>query len=111
MPTDAPGTVNNQLRIDLLAARKAHDSLVSTTLQATIAAIDNAGAVPIQEATHSVGVGSTEVPRRELSASDIKEIIKQEVAELQYAITEFGDIQNDYTNDLRSKVTILNKYI
>lgn len=99
-------TLLNQLRADLLEARKAHDQLTTSTLQAIISAIDNAGAVPLPEE-----ITSTEVPRRELSTNDIREIIKREIIELQQAIEEFGDAKSSYIDELHHKIIILEKYL
>lgn len=101
----------NQLQADLLAARKARDTFTSKVLQTVIAAIDNAGAVPITEDTHAIGVGSTEMPRRELSAQDIQAIIEQEIAELQSAIQACNGVQSAYTNELGDKITLIKTYL
>ena len=98
------------IRKDLLNARKEHNTSASDILQSIVAAIDNAGAVPVQEVTNSIGVGSTEASRRELSLQDIQKIIQDEIAELQQAISVVG-ITNNYTRDLNEKIVVLEKYI
>jgi len=100
-----------QLRADLLEARKARDQLTSTTLQTLLSAIDNAGAIPVSENFGSVGVGSTEATRRTLSAQDITEIITSEIAEIKSAIKELGDAKSPYTDELNSRIVILEKYL
>ena len=97
----------NQLRADFLEARKTRNSLVSTTLQAVLAAIDNAGAVPVD----SIKTTSTEIPRRELSKHDIQEILKQEISELRQAIQEVGNTNRPYISELTHKISILEKYL
>ena len=101
----------DQLNMDILNARRGQDRFTATTLQEVVAAIDNAGAVPVPETIHSIGTGSTEVPRRELSAQDIQEIIQHEITELHRAIKQFGSQKNDYTDELQRKITILEKYL
>jgi uncharacterized protein YqeY len=101
----------SRLRTDLLEARRARDQLTTATLQAVISAIDNAGAVPASENTASIGVGSTEAPRRELSEQDLQNIVKNEIIELKQAIREFGDVKSPYANELNDKITILEKYL
>lgn len=103
---DTPQSLINQLRADLLEARKARDQLTATTLQAVIAAIDNAGAVPIPEK-----ITSTEVLRRELSAQDIHEIIRGEIVELHQAIKEFDGAASPHADELRHKIIILEEYL
>ncbi len=111
MPNETPENISGLLRVDLLNARRARNPLAATTLQEIISAIDNAGAVPVQTTTPSLGVGSTEVPRRELSDSDIHEIIRKEISEMQHAIDELGEAQSSYIDELNDKIAILNKYI
>ncbi|HSW77507.1 MAG TPA: hypothetical protein VLG36_01785 [Candidatus Chromulinivoraceae bacterium] len=111
MFNDNPQTLIDQLRTDLLKARKARDQLTSTTLQGVISAIDNAGAVPAPENTVSIGVGSTEATRRELSKQDLQMIIQGELVELEQAIKELDDRENTYTNELRNRITILESYL
>jgi uncharacterized protein YqeY len=100
-----------QLRTDLLEARKARDSLTSAALQAVVAAIDNAGAVSVPESLDSIGVGSTEASRRELSARDIQEIIKREITEMKDVITQLGHTESSYVDELNNKVAILERYV
>ncbi|QHC27106.1 hypothetical protein [Streptomyces sp. GS7] len=68
---------------------RARDKAAVSALRATLAALDNAEAVPVDEAAlrglaleHSpVGVGATEVARRELSEHTVAEIVRAEAAE------------------------------
>jgi uncharacterized protein len=101
----------NLLRDDLLNARKKRDSLTSSVLQSVIAAIDNAGAVPVSADLHGVGAGSTEASRRELSNQDIRDIIRSEISEMQQAVKEFGNANSDLTDELGKKITILENYL
>jgi uncharacterized protein YqeY len=100
-----------QLRADLLEARKARDQLTATTLQALLSAIDNAGAVPISENIDPMGVGSTEAPRRILSAQDIEEIVTAEIAELKSAINILDDTKSSYRDELTSRIGILERFL
>lgn len=108
---DSSQDLASRLRRDLLNARKSRDQLTSTTLQEAISALDNAGAVPISRTIGTIGVGSTEVPRRELSTQDAERIITREIIELQQAIKELGNMQSPYVDELSSKITILEKYV
>jgi hypothetical protein len=100
-----------QLRTNLLEARKARDQLTATTLQALLSAIDNAGAVPVSENINTSGVGSTEAPRRILSAQDIVEIITAEISELKSAINTLDDAKNSYRDELNSRIGILKRFL
>lgn len=100
-----------QLHSDLLEVRKSRDQLVTATLRAVIAAVDNAGAVPVPEGMNTMGVGSTEAIRRDLSEDDVRDLVKREIAELQLAVKEFGDVKDAYVDELNAKITILEKYV
>jgi uncharacterized protein len=63
------------LRRDLGTALKARDAEAVAALRTTIAAIDNAEAVD----TTTIGVGSTEVPRRDLSMDDARAILHNHI--------------------------------
>jgi uncharacterized protein YqeY len=108
---DSSLTIIDRLRIDLLEARKERNQLIVSTLQAVISAIDNASAVPASESIGTLGVGSTEAPRRELSKQDIEEIIENEIIELQHAIAQFEGAKTPYVDELGSKINILEKYL
>ena len=101
----------NQIRTDLLKARKARDQLTTTTLQAILSAIDNAGTIPVPDNINTIGTGSTEVPRRELSIRDMHELVAQEITEIQHTIKELGDKQKSYVDELRKRIVILENYL
>lgn len=109
--SDSTPKIVNQLRTDVLKARKARDQVTSTALQSVLAAIDNAGAVSASTDIQSVGVGSTEIPRRELTEQDIHKLLRQEISELQGAIEAFGSTRNAYVDELHNKLVILEKYL
>ncbi|WP_069812356.1 hypothetical protein [Streptomyces sp. TP-A0874] len=68
---------------------RARDKAAVSALRATLAALDNAEAVPVDEAgvrglvleQSPVGAGATEVARRELSECEVVEIVRAEAAE------------------------------
>ncbi|WP_059008858.1 hypothetical protein [Streptomyces specialis] len=68
---------------------RAGDKAAVSALRATLAALDNAEAVPVDEAglrgvalEHApVGVGATEVARREVSERGVEDIVRAEAAE------------------------------
>jgi uncharacterized protein YqeY len=90
MSTDSDG-LRAALRADLAAAMKSRDADAVAALRTAIAAIDNAEAVdrPEREAATTsdrfagshVGVGSTEVARRDLTLHDVQEIVSEQMAE------------------------------
>ncbi|MFJ8311902.1 MULTISPECIES: hypothetical protein [unclassified Streptomyces] len=68
---------------------RARDKAAVSALRATLAALDNAEAVPVDEAAlrgapleeSPVGVGVTEAARRELSERGVVDIVRAEAAE------------------------------
>jgi uncharacterized protein YqeY len=66
----------------LAAAIRARDPLTTSTLRAALGALANAEAVD----PATMPTGTTEVPRRELTAADIAAVLRQELSELQGAL-------------------------
>ena len=85
--------VRDRLRTALSAALKQRDAPLVAVLRATLAALDNAEAVPIQDYDHGslaleqtpTGVGAREATRRELSDEDIERLVRAEMDERQSA--------------------------
>jgi len=111
MLNDNPKDFINQLREDLLKARKARDQLTATTLQDVLSTIDNAGAAPVPKDIATLGTGSTEAVRRELSTQDMQELVRREIIEAQGAIKILGDTENAYANELNKRIVILENYL
>ena len=81
--------IRARLRAALPVAMKARDKALVAVLRTTLAALDNAGAVPTGpgdvgslalEAT-PVGVGAREVPRHELDDAEVERLVRAEVTE------------------------------
>ena len=85
--------VRDRLRTALSAALKQRDAPLAAVLRATLAALDNAEAVPIQDHDHGslaleqtpIGVGAREATRRELSDEDVERLVRAEMEERQSA--------------------------
>ena len=106
----------DQLKADVAAARKTRDRVRTNALEALLARITNAEAVPASEAQKSyrlhMGVGSTEVARRTLSEEDIQQIIRDEMNELQDAIDGMSaHPSHPYVAELKQKADILEAYL
>jgi uncharacterized protein YqeY len=77
------------MRQALPEAMRARDKAAVSALRATLAALDNAEAVPVDEAVtrgtaleqSPVGAGATEAARRELSERAVVDIVRAEAAE------------------------------
>jgi len=103
----------------MIRAAKASDLLTTSTLRSLLARISNAEAIPIQDTTNlsstsiagaSLGVGTTEMPRKELMYSDVYGVIEAEVKEIEEVLRHL-DASVPYGEELRQKKTIIRKYL
>lgn len=95
---------------------RARDKTAVTALRATLAALDNAEAVHVDEAAmrgqavgqSSVGMGTTEAARRELSEHDVADIVRAEAAERMDAAAQLtAPAHTDRAARLRAEATVL----
>jgi uncharacterized protein len=112
-----------QLRADLTSALKARDRVAIAALRSALSALENAEAVvvadagPIVDGTEhvagaSVGVGATEATRRELTAADVRAVLRDEVAQRITAADEYlGLNQADAAERLRAEAAVLSHYL
>ena len=99
-------TLVAHIRSDLLAARKERDAVRSQALLSLVNAIDNASAVDTP-----IVISVTEVARRVLSVEDVKQIIRNEINEIQEALAIYKDIDAEQTEKLKIKISTLQSYI
>lgn len=77
-------TLSDTLRTELRAAMRRRDRDAVSVLRATLAAIDNAEAVPADDQPSSsaaVGAGAAEARRRTLTEDDVRAIVRREAEE------------------------------
>ncbi|WP_306187479.1 hypothetical protein [Streptomyces sp. MK5] len=95
---------------------RARDKAAVSALRATLAALDNAEAVPVDEAgargpaleQSPVGAGATEVARPELSEHGVVEIVRAEAAErLEVAAQLTAPAHADRAARLRAEAAVL----
>ncbi|MFG2784289.1 hypothetical protein ACGFY7_41470 [Streptomyces prunicolor] len=95
---------------------RAGDKAAVSALRATLGALDNAEAVPVQETglrglaleQSPLGVGVTEAARRELSEHRVVEIVKAEAAERLEAATQLTAPAHEHrTARLRAEAGVL----
>jgi uncharacterized protein len=111
-----PEPLRDRLRAALPAALKSRDRATASTLRATLAAIDNAEAVPVPagapragaiEASR-VGVGAAETARRELTEADVAAIVRGEIEEHHRAAGVFEKSgRDDRAAELRAAAAML----
>ncbi|WP_212755353.1 GatB/YqeY domain-containing protein [Flexivirga aerilata] len=109
-------TVRTRLRTDLLQAMRDRDADRARTLRGALSAIDNAEAVPTEAKAGaikqaSVGAGTTEAARRELTADDIRAVLQDEISERRSAATEYEAAAPDRAARLRTEAETLSAYL
>ncbi len=109
--------MRHRLRADLQAALRARDTLTVAVLRTTIAAIDNAQAVPLAQPdaryrVRAFGEAGVEVERRQLSASDIEALLADEVAQRIATATDLAQRgQAAAAVRLRDEAAIVRRYL
>jgi uncharacterized protein len=109
------------LRRGLVAALKARDAEALAALRTTIAAIDNAEAIPAAHtqapltsadiAGASSGVGSTEAIRQSLSVGQVRDIVSEQIVEYARQADRYDLLgQPDAAQRLRHRARILAAY-
>ncbi|WP_406445877.1 hypothetical protein OHB00_19515 [Streptomyces sp. NBC_00631] len=95
---------------------RARDKAAVSALRATLAALDNAEAVPVDETelrglaleASPFGAGATEVARRELSEPDVVRVVRAEAAERLAAAEQLtAPAHADRAGRLRAEAAVL----
>ena len=87
--------LREQMKADLTQAMKARQSATVATLRSVLAAIDNAEAIPVSEATFPAEpvLGQRhEAPRKLLTAEDIRQIVQKELDERRAASVKYAKL-------------------
>jgi len=119
-PSDPSVPLRQRLQDALSAALKARDRAAVTALRSALAAIANAEAVDrpasadrglaIEET--SVGVGVAEVERRMLTADQVEQIVRAEVAERQAAARDYERAgRTDRADQVRREAAVLSAHL
>ncbi len=82
-----------RLSEQLRAAFAARDSAAIRTLRCVMAAVDNTGAVSLEE-VRGAAPSTTETPRRRLSEREIAEILQAEIAARSRAADDYARLGN-----------------
>ena len=108
------------MRQALPEAMRARDKAAVSALRSTLAALDNAEAVPVDEAEprgsaleqSPVGVGVTERARRELSEHRVVDVVRAEAAErLEAAAQLTAPAHADRAARLRAEADVLLRFL
>ena len=115
----ADSETRQRLHLALRAALKARDTIATSALRSALAAIDNAGAVPQVPAPAAgtggpyvagvvAGLGAAEAERRSLTAAEVEEIVRTEVAERQAAARDYDRVGHaEQADRLRREADVL----
>lgn len=117
--TPAEERLRTRLSADLRAAIKAREAVQIPALRSVLAALDNASAVDLATATSS-GHGqapppfatSAEVPRRELTAQEVADLLAREIARLQEAALKLRALgRAEAAARALAELQVLEKYV
>jgi uncharacterized protein len=109
-----------RLRQALPEAMRARDRAAVSALRSALAALDNAGAVPVDEAViragaieqAPVGAGATEAVRRELGEREAADVVRAEVDErLEAAALLTGPAHTGRAERLRAEAAVLRGFL
>ena len=115
----ADSEFRQRLHLALRQALKARDTIATSALRSALAAIDNAGAVPPAPAPAAgaggphvagavAGLGAAEAERRSLTAAEVEEIVRTEVAERQAAARDYDRVGHaEQADRLRREADVL----
>jgi uncharacterized protein YqeY len=113
---DGPTPIERRMRADLPRAMRARDSTAVTALRTALAAIANAEAPPVEsvpsaQARHQL----VDHPRLVLTESDVREVIRQEIAWRDATIgdlsqTEAAPAQAEIAS-LQAQAAVLKSYL
>ena len=101
-----------RLKADLRIAMKARQNSTISAIRSMLAAIDNAGAVELDESlTPTVGT-SGDVPRRILSEEQVQEILHREAENRRSAIATYERLRRQEEADrLRAELAVFGRYL
>jgi len=110
-----------KLSLDLKNALKQKDTIAVKTIRSLMSAIDNAGAVEVETpstmpmaggiAGATDGLGSSEVPRKELSDEDMRQIIEEEIGEINTTIELLENHSHPQVAELIKQKELLKNYL
>ncbi len=101
-----------RMKADLLTAMKARDAVRVTTLRTMIAALDNAGAVPVDSHMVPLTGITPDVPRRELSVTEQVEILQREAEGRRHAAAQYQQLgQTEVAATLHAELAVIAGYL
>jgi uncharacterized protein YqeY len=102
----------DRLKSDLRLAMAGRDTTAVRTIRTLISALDNAGAVPIDQVPEPVVGRHGDVPRRALDEASVRAILEAEAEERRSAIAEYEDLGlEDAAGTLRAEMEVVARYL
>lgn len=112
MTTESP--LRTRLRSALLDARRARDTVATSTVRTVLAALENAEAVSVDSAPAAGalegsvrGVGQADAPRRILSDDEELAILEAEIASLDEAVSTYDLVAPERAESARAGIEVL----
>lgn len=101
--------LQQRLRDSFTAALKAKDATATAALRSALAAIDNAAAVEAPPGSPpTLGVGTRDIARKDLTPDHVREIVRREVSDREAAATEYESrSKSDQARRLRAEAAVL----
>lgn len=113
-----PDTVRARLEAAALDARKRRDRVAASAFRATLSALDNAEAVPVDTAPaagaiedSALGLGAAEAPRRHLSEQQKCEVVREEIDERRQVADSLADLNAEASAELRRAADLLEEQL
>lgn len=93
--TPSPLSIRDRMKADLKNAFKARQTHIVTTLRSTLAEIDNAEAIALDETMVAVVGQLNERPRKTLTEAEMQAIVKKEADALRVSLAEYRSLGRD----------------
>jgi uncharacterized protein YqeY len=101
----------DRLKADLREAMRSGDSDAVAVLRTMVSALDNAGAVESDAPSWPPSDGPVEVPRRELTDSDVQELLAREITDLRSSAEGYRQVgAQDEAGRLDAQAALLERY-
>lgn len=115
--------MRTDLRDGLKTALKSRDRTAIAALRSALAAIDNAEAIPADQAVDTTvghehvagaaaGLAAAEAPRRSLTEADLRSIVENEVRERTVAAEDYERLgRKEQAEQLRAEASVLRRHL
>jgi uncharacterized protein YqeY len=112
MTQDAASLMRARIKADLRDAMKSRRTVTVATLRSLLAAIDNAEAVDGTAVVNPVIGRSNDVPRRELSEAEVRQLVQREADEYAGAVATYERLGlAEELEKVRLKLEVTRQYL